>query len=118
MSRSPHALSQAEFERALGRIKRPGGRIVDFLLAHLRAPGRTLTATQLAKAVGYPNNNPINLHYGLLAFRIGEAAGHHRQGVDVNLLVTFIKPTPNTDEQWKLVMRPEFAAALEKSGWL
>lgn len=112
------ALSQAEFERALGRMERPGGRIVEFLSAHLHAPGRASTATQLAEAVGYPNNDPINLHYGSLAGRIGRAAGRKCQGVNLNLLVTFIKPTPNTNEQWVLVMRPEFAAALEKSGWL
>lgn len=118
MTRSSHALSQAEFERALGLIRRPGGRILDFVRAHLRAPGHASTASQLAEAVGYQNYRAINLHYGILAGDIGHAAGCQLRLVNLSLLVTFIKPTPNTDEDWILEMRPEFAAALEKSGWL
>jgi hypothetical protein len=73
--RRSEALSQAEFERALSRIKRPGGRVVDLLRAHVRAPGRALTASLLAKAVGYPNHSSVNLQYGSLAARIERAAG-------------------------------------------
>lgn len=110
------ALSQAEFERALARIKRPGGRVIDFLRVHVRAPGRALTASLLAEAVGYPNHNAVNLQYGNLAARIGRAAGH--QGANLFLLVEFAKPTSITNRQRVLIMRPAFAAALRGSGWL
>ncbi|SAL06720.1 hypothetical protein AWB78_08210 [Caballeronia calidae] len=36
------------------------------LKAHLTAPDRKITATQLAKAAGYPNYSAANLQYGLL----------------------------------------------------
>jgi len=36
------------------------------LRAHYKAPGRTITATQLAQAAGYANFSAANLQYGLL----------------------------------------------------
>lgn len=63
------------------------------LQANYHAPNRTLTATQMSKAMGYPNFNTANLHYGKLGRLVAEQLGWAplpRQTVFV--LVTFEKP--------------------------
>lgn len=45
------------------------------LQAHYHAPDRTLTATQMSKALGYPTYAAANLHYGRLGRIVGEKIG-------------------------------------------
>ena len=85
------------------------------LQAHYHALNRTVTATQMAKAVGYPKYTASNLHYGTLASHIGKLIGWQplpKQAVFV--LVTFGRP----DGEWQWIMRPEVAQALEQLGWV
>jgi len=85
------------------------------LQAHYHAPDRTVTATQMAKALGYPKYTAANLHYGKLARLVGELIGWQplpEQAVFV--LVTFERP----DREWQWIMRPEVAQALEQLGWV
>lgn len=116
---SERMLTQAEFSRALGAMKRPGGRVVEFLRAHVNSPGHTLSATQLAEAAGYRSFDGVNLQYGLLAERIRVAAGCRvdPKRVSLELLVDLVRPS-GANKHWLLVMRPAFAAALKSSGWL
>ena len=108
--------TQAQFARALKEISKPRGRQPDFLRAHVRAPGRALTARRLAQAAGYQNHGGINLRYGLLAQQIGAAL--HRRDVHLSLLVDFVRPKSVTNAEWVLVMHPQFAAALKEAGWV
>ncbi len=85
------------------------------LQAHYHAPDRTVTATQMAKALGYPKYTAANLHYGKLARLVGELIGWQplpEQAVFV--LVTFKRP----DREWQWIMRPEVTQALEQLGWV
>lgn len=85
------------------------------LQAQYHAPGRTLTATQMSKALGYPTYKAANLHYGKLARLVGEQIEWRplpKQTVFV--LVTFEKP----GREWHWIMRPTVAAALEQLGWV
>ena len=42
------------------------------LQANYHAPGRTITATQMAKTMGYSRFSAANLHYGKLGRLIGK----------------------------------------------
>lgn len=105
------SVSTNKFVSALQAIPLPGGRQIEFLRAHYKAPGRALTATRLAEAVGYKDYRGINLCYGLLAVRIGGELGI--KNPSLSLLVVFEK-----HKEWIFIMRPEFAQALKKAGWL
>jgi hypothetical protein len=109
-------VSKTAFKRALELIGKPGGRQLKFLQAHYSSPGRASTATNLAWAAGYKNFNALNLQYGTLARRIGEALGV--SGATLGLLLEFNEPFSITNEHWILSMRPEFADALREVGWV
>ena len=108
--------TRAQFLQALKRVPRPKGRQLGFLHEHVQAPGRALNARRLAQSVGYKSHDGINLQYGLLARRIGEALG--RNGADLTLLVDFIRPESVTNAEWIMVMHPQFAEALKQAGWV
>jgi len=85
------------------------------LQAHYHAPGRTLTATQMSKALGYPTYAAANLHYGKLGRLVAEQIGWRPLSEHtVFVLVTFEKP----GREWHWIMRPEVAGALEQLGWV
>ena len=105
-----------ELAVALKALPLPGGRKLHFLRAHCQAPGKALTAAKLAKAAKYKSWHAINLHYGLLAESVGQVIG--RKGEGLSLLLEFAKPKSITNEQWVLVMRPEFVSALRMAGWV
>lgn len=48
---------------------------LELLRAHFEAPQHTATASQLARAVGYPNYKSVNLQYGRLAHRVANRLG-------------------------------------------
>jgi hypothetical protein len=108
--------TQREFVRALKDLNPPQGRQREFLREHLRAPGRAVNARTLAASVGYQDHRGINLHYGLLARKIGEKLG--KREARLSLLVDFVRPKSVSNTEWLPVMRPEFADALQESGWV
>jgi len=109
-------ISKTAFKRALELIGPPGGQQLRFLQAHYSSPGRASTATNLALAAGYKNFNALNLQYGTLARRIGEALGESEP--TLGLLLEFNEPFSITNEHWILSMKPEFADALRELGWV
>lgn len=117
-------ITESEFEAALKSLRKPRGRQPKFLRAHASAKGRALNMNSLAKAAGYANYRGANLQYGLLAERIGRALKKRRTGtVALNHLVEFVPPKGRSpqhisNDEFILIMRPEFAAALAKAGWI
>jgi len=117
-------ITETEFEAALKSLRKPRGRQPRFLKAHAEAKGRALNMRTLAKAAGYTSYHGVNLQYGLLAERIGRALKRPRTGtVAINHLVEFVAPKGRSadhisNDEFILVMRPEFAAALMKSNWI
>jgi hypothetical protein len=117
-------ITESEFEAALKSLRKPRGRQTKFLAAHAHAKGRALNMRSLAKAAGYVSYRGANLQYGLLAERIGRALKKPRTGtVAINHLVEFVLPKGRSREhisndEFILIMRPEFAAALVKAGWI
>jgi 5-methylcytosine-specific restriction protein A len=83
------------------------------LLANYHAPNRTLTATMMAKAMGYDNFNAANLHYGMLGGLVGEKLGWNPlPEFKVNVLVDFKK-----EDNWLWIMKPAVAEAIRLLGW-
>ena len=109
-------VSSRQFEAALRQLPVPGGRQLDFLHFHEKAKARAVTATMLGDRAGYKSYRPINLLYGTLAKQIGEKLVIPHQGLA--LLCDFFKPGEITNEQWVLIMRPEFADGLKRAKWL
>jgi hypothetical protein len=97
-------------------MKKPGGRQPAFLQAHFDAPGRALTMTRLANAAGYKSYDGANLRYGILATRIGEAMTIRKPSI--GLIVDLIRPKEVSNREWILVLRPRFAAAMKRVGWV
>jgi len=69
----------------------------------------------LAEQVGYRGSG-INLWYERLAKQIGAFVGERNP--DISLLVELVRPPTVTNQEWILVMRPEFAVGLKKAGWI
>ncbi|NTV46454.1 MAG: HNH endonuclease [Chlorobiales bacterium] len=85
------------------------------LYAHYHAPNRKLTATQMAKIMGYSSFSSANLHYGKLGRAVGKALGWHPLPTTfVFVIAEFEKP----QREWLWIMRPEVAIALEQLGWV
>ena len=86
---------------------------IQMLLTHYYAHNQTLTATMMAKAVGYENFNAANLHYGMLGGLIGEKLGWNPlPEFKVNVLVDFKK-----DKELLWIMKPVVAEAIKLLGW-
>ena len=122
----PETISAAQFLEAMSHLKRPGDSVRKLLRAHLNSKGRVSTMTLLAEAAGYASFSPANLHYGGLARRIGKHLAISEPTVRVptasdaylSLIVDFIRPEAVTNAHWLLVMKPEFAEALQASHWI
>jgi 5-methylcytosine-specific restriction protein A len=85
------------------------------LQAHYYSPDRTMTATQMAKAMGYINFNAANLHYGKLGKLVGETMGWVPvPDTTLYVLAEFEK----LGHEWHWIMRPQVAHALERLGWI
>jgi 5-methylcytosine-specific restriction protein A len=90
-----------------------GQHYIKMLLAHYFSPNKTITATQMAHAMGYKNFNASNLHYGRLARVIGNSLGWEPiPQTALYVLAEFEKPA----QEWFWIMRPEVAQAIEQLG--
>lgn len=87
------------------------------LEAHHRAPGHTVTAGELAQAVGLPSHSAANLRYGLYAGRLCAVLGRHH-GFNIEALVSFSGGTDPAGAHVKWTMLPEVVAALEAMRWV
>ena len=112
----PRRVSEKQFLSALQALGKPGGRQLQFLQAHFESTGRAATATQLADAAGYKKWHTLNLHYGTLGKRVAKVLEHPSE--HLGLLVDFSGPGELTNKHWVLFMKPEFAGALQKAGWV
>lgn len=84
------------------------------LRTHYYAPERTITATEMARAMGYKRYSPANSQYGRLGRLLGEQLDYNPMQERLGTLVTFDK----RQDEWHWIMRPEVAQALERLGWV
>lgn len=107
-----HALEE------LSRRGYPSTRVRKFLLAHYETAGRVATMTYLATKAGYKNYRGVNVQYGRLSKAVADELGIQPLATHLFLLTEFVEPDQQSNADWQIVMRPEFAKALESAGWL
>jgi hypothetical protein len=108
----------AAFKSILNRLN-DGQRAM--LKAHVNAPRRTMTATELATAAGYEHYAAVGLHYGLVGRWLSEELlcplPQRADGTKIYTCALADGPDNGKSEgEWQWVMKPEVAAALESLG--
>lgn len=87
------------------------------LEAHHRAPNHTVTAGELAQAVGLPSHSAANLRYGLFAGKLCNVLGL-RPEFNIEALVSFSGGDDPGEEFIQWTMLPGVVAALESMRWV
>jgi hypothetical protein len=105
-------LTKDDYKRAFLALHPLTSYELALLRAHYRASEHTLTASELAKAVGYKSHSGANLRYGNLAGKLCEVLGCDPR-LNVHVLVTDFKD----EEHWHLALRPQVVSALRELGW-
>jgi len=83
------------------------------LRTHYESPNHVVTATELARKVGFANFNAANLRYGILAQKFLDFFQIHlAEYVKINALVCLNNP----DDEWEWTLRPQVVKALKKLG--
>jgi hypothetical protein len=127
MSPTPPVASAEQFKSALLTLRDKGlpSSHFNMLRAQCRAPGTSITATQLAEAAGYESYHAANLQYGTLAFNLAGILGFrpelmHRDGSLcwwTTLSVAGEEAADEGAQQFHFVMRPELVQALREMRW-
>ncbi|MEX2479332.1 MAG: hypothetical protein WD928_00580 [Gammaproteobacteria bacterium] len=91
------------------------------LRAHYRAPGRTVSAHDLAVAASYPRTSSATLHYAKIGRLLGETLLFQpcaRAAGDPNWIRVLAEPLDDPDSEGDVLwrMRDELAEALEQAG--
>lgn len=111
--RYQRALRSMELAHALTPKQR------QMLIQHYRAPTRTVTATELAQLVGYPDSNTINLQYGLFGQNLADRMRWSLPPeCQASYSIAWFEKPDAREEHWLWHMHSEVAAALEELGWV
>lgn len=90
----------------------------ELLVAHWACPNHAVTPPELATMLKEKHHGAVNLHYGrlgkLLRQELGRPCGEGDK-YQQKIMVSF---EWRTDGHWILFMRPQFANALAKLGWV
>ena len=111
---SAAAPSSQQYVAAFRRIGSLTDGQIQMLRTHYYAPDRTITATEMAHAVGHEHYSFANSQYGRLGRLVGEQLDYNPMQERLGTLVTFDK----RQGEWNWLMRPEVAQALEQLGWV
>lgn len=106
--------TSAQYAVAFRKITNLTDSHVQMLRIHFHSPKQTVTATQLAQALGYKHYSIANSQYGRLGRLVGEQLEYNPMQERVGTLVTFEK----RNREWHWLMRPQVAEALETLGWV
>jgi|SRR5215213_4181988 len=117
-SNLPPVPSTESYKEALLRIRGTmPEKHLQMLLAHYGAPNHTITATELAKAVGYKGFQAVNLQYGQLGRKLRDVMGYAAEGQASYVIASFLPPGAEGNPDWLWIMHPEIARALEDLKW-
>lgn len=110
--------SVEEYKLGLHSIRRRmNPKHYEMLQAQYAAPNRTVTAPQLAKAIGYSSFSPVNLHYGKLGRLLAEELGRFPKRYGGVIYWFFaLSSGAHSKSGYLWTMRPELATALEELG--
>jgi hypothetical protein len=109
----------AEYRAAFLALRPYPDKHLEFLKVHYAAPDFTITAADLATAVGYSKHTAINLQYGKLAERFCNHFGQTPEKPETNLtiLVNEFNTSDKSNEHAQLTLRPEVIEALAGLSW-
>lgn len=113
-----HVPSPSQYENALASVSReirPYQR--KMLQVHYNARNSTVTAGELANAMGYTSFCVANGLYGKLGRIVAEALDLNME-FQVNVLADFEKVKIGRNYRWLWEMWPAVQTALEKLGWV
>lgn len=103
-----------QYVAALQAIDNLTNSYLQILRIHYHAHESTITAKQLAQAMGYSHHATANMMYGRLARLVAEKLGYSPEPEKLGTLVTFEK----RKEEWHWILRPQVSQALETLGWI
>lgn len=109
----------AEYRAAFLALRPYPDKHLQFLKVHYAAPDFTISATDLATAVGYAKHTAINLQYGKLAERFCDHFGVKPEKPEtfLTILITDYTLADKSNEDAKLTLRPEVLEALAGLSW-
>ena len=109
----------ADYRAAFLALRPYADKHLEFLKVHYAAPDFTITATELATAVGYKKHNAINLQYGKLADRFCQHFGQtpEKPETPLAILVNEYNTSDKSNEHAQLTLRPEVIEALAGLSW-
>ncbi len=109
--------SVEEYKLGLHSIRRRmNPKHYEMLRAQYAAPNRTVTAPQLAKAIGYSSFRPVNLHYGKLGRLLSDESGRSPKR-RVNRTYSWwrvLSSGSSSNSGFLWTMHPALATALEE----
>ncbi|HUY33445.1 MAG TPA: HNH endonuclease [Pirellulales bacterium] len=108
------APSSEQYAASFRRLSNVSDSQLQMLRLHYHAPARTMTASQMARAIGYNHYSIANSQYGRLGRLVGNELAYNPTHERLGTLVTFEK----REGQWHWLMRAEVAKALELLGWV
>ena len=88
---------------------------VRMLTTHSSILNEDITASEMARAVGYKNFNAANLHYGKLGKRLANSLGID---IDENYCVFVLATFEYDGHEWHWIMRPQVKQALSQVRWV
>lgn len=106
--------SASEYMEAFRTLSHVSDSQIQILRLHYHAAAHTITAKQIAYAIGYTHHSVANSQYGRLGRLIGSYLEYHPTTERLGALVTFEK----RNGEWHWLMRPQVAQALELLGWV
>ncbi|HJT76981.1 MAG TPA: HNH endonuclease [Gemmataceae bacterium] len=108
------APSADQYITAFRKVRSVTDSQIQMLRLHYNAPQRTITATQMARAIGYRHYSIANSQYGRLGRLVSDQLEYNPMKERLGTLVTFEK----RQGEWHWLMRPQVARALERLGWV
>lgn len=118
-SKLPPVPSPESYKEALLRLRYTlPQKHLQMLIAHYHSPNHTVTATQLAKAVGYKSFRAVNLQYGQLGRKLRDIMEYGAEGPTSYVIASFLPPGAEGNAEWLWIMHREVARALEDLNWV
>ena len=120
--------SKEDYKKALLKLRDKGRfrntKYLDFLRAQYASEHHTITSTEMARIVGYPNYNAANLQYGTLGRELANIMNYtppERKNGEHKwfwVLATGNELQAHPEGHYEFVMRLELVDALEEMNWV
>jgi len=122
MTTPSHAPSASKYQEALNLIREQiTAKQMQMLKVLYSVPDRTMTATELAREIGYPNHGVVNLQYGRLGHLLSDAMDwlpERRSNGSYQWWSVISSGIQTQHQGFQWTLRPELAEALVTLSWV